>query len=644
MTDLWTLLLQTLTASSAAALLLLLKALFRDKLSPRWQFGVWGVLGLVLLCPAGLGGRWSLVPWARWVEAARTAFTGEYGALAQVTAPIPLPNLALPQSPEAWLYAVYVLGVLFFLLRYVWSCLLLRRALAQLRPQENPVVQQTAERFGLPSCPAVEVPGLSSAFVCGVFRPVLALPAEGVQDETILLHELLHLKYHDAAWGLVICCLRCLHWCNPLLWFCCGLARNDLETLCDHRVLERLEGEQRREYGRVLLSMAEQRYACFPGTSSIANGRRNIRRRIEAIVRFKKYPAGMDLVSLCIVLVIGVPLLAGHPSDASQIADLKPSRSIAWDLACARTTYCTTSDGALDTYAKAVLAQNSKDHRLVLSYRAMCAPLEEQGDLAARWQEMQQGDLPTWKALSGVPYSFYNGSDYVLYNLTPTEDGGYQGLLALHLLDSPDGDGSTRWYAYQRLRTEREGPRWVVRPLEAFWLSKTPAPRLLWDEGEVRLTHQGEGEGFQVRVWTQTESWMDTQPASWWMVDAVPPETQGQFIHQYGSGIEFRFQEEVPQGTVAFSCAPWAPGTQRPALRRPAPQGGSASREGEVSYSFGPDETEAIYFDPAHRDETSLWFYWGTFGDHSSEALPIALDLYLDGQRQGQLTLQPTGP
>ena len=36
----------------AAALLLAVKAVFRDKLSPRWQAAAWGVLGLVLLVPA----------------------------------------------------------------------------------------------------------------------------------------------------------------------------------------------------------------------------------------------------------------------------------------------------------------------------------------------------------------------------------------------------------------------------------------------------------------------------------------------------------------------------------------------------------------------------------------------------------------
>ena len=63
MTDIWSFLLQTLTASGVAALLLILKAMFRDKLSPRWQFAAWGVLAVVLLLPAGRGGRYTLLNW-----------------------------------------------------------------------------------------------------------------------------------------------------------------------------------------------------------------------------------------------------------------------------------------------------------------------------------------------------------------------------------------------------------------------------------------------------------------------------------------------------------------------------------------------------------------------------------------------------
>ena len=51
MFDLWGFLLQTLTASGVAALLLILKALLRDQLPPKWHFAVWGVLGIALLLP-----------------------------------------------------------------------------------------------------------------------------------------------------------------------------------------------------------------------------------------------------------------------------------------------------------------------------------------------------------------------------------------------------------------------------------------------------------------------------------------------------------------------------------------------------------------------------------------------------------------
>lgn len=84
MTDIWSFLLQTLTASSAAVLLLLVKAMFRDKLSPRWQFAAWGILALVLLFPAGLGGRYALVNWPVLLEAFKSWATGDYGSVTQV--------------------------------------------------------------------------------------------------------------------------------------------------------------------------------------------------------------------------------------------------------------------------------------------------------------------------------------------------------------------------------------------------------------------------------------------------------------------------------------------------------------------------------------------------------------------------------
>lgn len=252
MRDIWGFLLQPLTASGAAVLLLIVKRMFRDKLPPQWQFAVWGILGLVLLMPAGLTGRYALVNWPWLVETVKTVLTGDYG-LTKIVAPIPLPPLAAPATAAQWLYCLYLAGVLVLLARYVISYIRLRLALRRGMPANAEQVDRVAEQYGLRACRAVEVSGLTSAFVCGVFRPVLALPAGTAVDDKVILHELLHRKQRDTAWGLVICCLRCIHWCNPLLWYCADQAANDLEARCDQRVLELLEGEDRRNYGHKLV-------------------------------------------------------------------------------------------------------------------------------------------------------------------------------------------------------------------------------------------------------------------------------------------------------------------------------------------------------------------------------------------------------
>ena len=53
MTNIWGFLMQTIEISIVALILLLLKKIFQDKLSPRWQYGVWSVLFLSLIIPVG---------------------------------------------------------------------------------------------------------------------------------------------------------------------------------------------------------------------------------------------------------------------------------------------------------------------------------------------------------------------------------------------------------------------------------------------------------------------------------------------------------------------------------------------------------------------------------------------------------------
>lgn len=456
MYDIWGFLLQTMNAAAVAVLVLALKALFRDKLPPKWQFAVWSVVGIAVVLPAGLFGRYALFDWALPVSLIRSWF-GDYGTT-QVRFPVPVIR-SFPKGLDQWVFAGYVAGVAVCMLRYLMAYVRLRRVLRQ---GQTPA-QETMDRLRAVAaaqevklCKVVRIPGLPSAFVCGVLHPVLAI-GDGDPEDAVILHELLHLRYKDTLWSMVICLLRCLHWCDPVLTYCADRAVGDMEARCDQHVLERLEGEQRREYGRTLLSMVNDRFAKIPGSTCFHNGGRQIRRRIEAIARSKLYPVGMELVSACTIVVLAFSLVVGV--EAKPFYD-GPTRIA---LASVRGSGCTTAAGAFDTYAKAVLEQNGV-------YRAMCASQTLQPELTAQILDREgQGLYPNWDpqlpAFADRLYGYY------IYGLRSTAEDVYEGLLVIRLAYPPEGQPETEGMmdlAVQSLRVRKEHRRWVAEPLEPF--------------------------------------------------------------------------------------------------------------------------------------------------------------------------------
>jgi len=97
MTNIWAFLLQTLTLSVTALLLLLIKRILEDKLSPRWQYGVWSVLLLSALIPANFLGRQGLLR----LRTIRTLLTTVL-------------TLPLPQTLLTWMPFVVVLVLVNF--------------------------------------------------------------------------------------------------------------------------------------------------------------------------------------------------------------------------------------------------------------------------------------------------------------------------------------------------------------------------------------------------------------------------------------------------------------------------------------------------------------------------------------------------
>lgn len=504
MSSIWAFLLQTASVSLAAALLLLLKTIFADKLSPRWQYGIWSLLALRILLPVGMERGILLPQLPLWIEVLKSRVElNQVSAYAAVFAPVSCRHIlpvfsGAPQSVTDWLLVVYAAGILVFAARYLLAYARLRLLLKKSGKRISPaLLDAVCARYDLSPCSVVAVEGLPSAFVCGVFRPVLAIPAGKTVDEKILLHELLHLKYYDAAQSVFWCALRCLHWCNPFLHIVFDLIGNDMESLCDQRVLERLEGEERREYGMILLSMASEQYARCPGTTSISNGGTFIARRIEAIVRFKKYPKGMAVVSLCIGAALVSPILQGSAASFAG-DDYAPSKlhELNRAMATARLNRCTTVAGAIDTYARGLIQENGV-------FIAMASPLSQHEEIAAQMYRAATEENWVSRHLdSGVELDHVDPAErYRIFDLTERSDGSYTGYLSFVIWALVDEYG----HGWGLGEQEEDETGHILIPIRVYesdgWVVEETDRRIFTTQ--VRYGHLSDpGEGYPARVLT----------------------------------------------------------------------------------------------------------------------------------------------
>lgn len=423
MSNIWEFLYQTVSVSLVALLILVLRKIFDGKLSPRFMYFVWSVLALRVLVPASLVRNTgvSLGLAAEYIKTVgerglSSAYAAEFEPLT-MKASFPY-IMQAPKSVTDVIFIVYIAGIFIFLFAHMFSYARLRLALRRAPSaafEKAEKVRAVCEKYGLKPCRVKEAE-VPTAFVCGIFRPVLVLPMSCETDEKIILHEMLHLKYKDIAAGVFISILRALHWCNPFLFYVFSRIENDIEKLCDHRVLELLSGEERREYGKLLLLCANERYARAVGTSSVSNGGKNISARIESIVRFKKYPRGMAVVSVCIVIVMCAFCIVGVKAEYDTGLYNPTYGEYEEAFAMSRINRCTTPAGALDAFAKAKIYKNSV-------YLAMCSPIYMQEEFLANAGTGREYDTEL----------FYAVENFSIVNMREESKDSYTAFVAINV-------------------------------------------------------------------------------------------------------------------------------------------------------------------------------------------------------------------
>lgn len=169
---------------------------------------------------------------------------------------------------------------------------------------------------------AVDVPA-----VTGMFSPLLIVPASlaDADDDTlrhVFLHELTHYKRGDLVTLALLNLLSCVYWFNPLIWLCFRLVRRDMETVCDQRVMQRLNQDARSAYVKTVLHFAgAAANRKLAAALSINDGRFYMEKRIHNMFRTHRTGLRTRVLSICVaVLMLAVCVLtACQPADKNHI-------------------------------------------------------------------------------------------------------------------------------------------------------------------------------------------------------------------------------------------------------------------------------------------------------------------------------------
>ncbi|HDX9613035.1 TPA: transcriptional regulator [Bacillus toyonensis] len=353
----------SIMASILVVLILCIKVLFRNKLTPRWQYKLWMILIIRLVLPWSPDSSYSIYSVLTYKNddtfiSSRNPVTSiltkecmqelkytEYtklntkedtdtpsSALAAEGNKVQTYNYEKQDDKKSSFYTtiiyIWLMGVI---LLSVATIIMNRRLLLYIKKQPVITDEKIVKIFeGCKKSMSVQrdVPLLvagkvSSPTVFGFIRPKLLLSSVhmNILDEQqlryIFHHELAHIKRRDVGVNWLMHGLLILNWFNPILWYAYSCMREDQELACDALALTCIDGEEQIAYGHTIISLLEH-YSGYYHVPSIANfskNKRALKRRILMIKKFQKNSYRWSALGVVAVIAVSSVSLLNARAD-----------------------------------------------------------------------------------------------------------------------------------------------------------------------------------------------------------------------------------------------------------------------------------------------------------------------------------------
>ena len=217
---------------------------------------------------------------------------------------------------------VWAMGSVSILLTAIRDAVLFKRKLLLCKPGNHQITQIAAQHIGnvgiKRKVELLECNYVQSPVVFGYFKPNILLPTPFARDmdgdklNSILLHEICHIKRHDILVNYIWLLAKAIHWFNPLVWVAYRLYQDDVELYCDQMVVNHLSEDGRQIYSQSLIEavrFSRQKVNPIPSVvTSLYGNKSKLKERIVRLVKPQKKSktlAGMSILLAMLMLIMG---------------------------------------------------------------------------------------------------------------------------------------------------------------------------------------------------------------------------------------------------------------------------------------------------------------------------------------------------
>ncbi|HFJ9286427.1 M48 family metalloprotease [Bacillus cereus group sp. N11] len=353
----------SLMASILVGFILCIKVLFRNKLTPRWQYMLWIVLMIRLLLPWSPDSSYSIYSLLSYSSSVSEVIPknmpssnesmmnieSDHAVELESNAETVIKNSEQKVSTSTeqqttfslskivlyvWLAGVIILAVITFITnRRLYSYIKKQPDISE--KQVVTVFNRCKQSMKMKKAVSLRLAGkIASPTVFSFFRPKVLLSKKHMkvlneqQLQYVFYHELAHIKRNDVAVNWIMYSLLLLNWFNPILWYAYFCMREDQELACDAYALTFIDKEDQIAYGHTIITLLEHYSYQAPSLANLSRNKRTLKRRIVMIKKFQKKSYRLSLLGvIAIVAIASLSLFNARATEGKEKQEDKVEQS-----------------------------------------------------------------------------------------------------------------------------------------------------------------------------------------------------------------------------------------------------------------------------------------------------------------------------